>query len=99
MGDNLLDFDTLQYKGTKWIVLSNTTPLGGRNPYIGIAYLAIGGLCVLVGLVFALAQLIKPRYKYLQIVIVIILICLIFILLILYVADYNLIFLFLLFVL
>ncbi|KAG2216251.1 hypothetical protein INT45_010117 [Circinella minor] len=56
-----MNFETLQYQGTKWIVLSNTTPLGGRNPYIGIAYLAIGGLCVLIGLIFALAQLIKPR--------------------------------------
>ncbi|KAI8139147.1 transcription regulator [Fennellomyces sp. T-0311] len=56
-----MNFDTLQYEGTKWLVLSTTTPLGGRNPYIGIAYMAIGGLCVLVGLIFTLAQCIKPR--------------------------------------
>ncbi|KAI9318179.1 ligand-effect modulator 3 family [Dichotomocladium elegans] len=56
-----MNFDTLQYKGTKWLVLSATSPLGGRNPYIGIAYIAVGGLCILAGLCFSLALWIKPR--------------------------------------
>ena len=57
----LPDFDTLQYSGTKWLVLSTTTPLGGRNPYLGIAYMAIGAICILLGIVFSLRHLIKPR--------------------------------------
>ncbi|PHZ08970.1 Lem3/Cdc50 [Rhizopus microsporus ATCC 52813] len=56
-----MNFDTLQYSGTKWLVLSTTTPLGGRNPYLGIAYMAIGAICILLGIVFSLRQLIKPR--------------------------------------
>ncbi|CEG71775.1 hypothetical protein RMATCC62417_07448 [Rhizopus microsporus] len=56
-----MNFDTLQYSGTKWLVLSTTTPLGGRNPYLGIAYMAIGAICILLGIVFSLRHLIKPR--------------------------------------
>ncbi|KAI9260818.1 ligand-effect modulator 3 family [Sporodiniella umbellata] len=56
-----MNFDTLQYGGTKWLVLSTTTPLGGRNPYLGIAYIAIGAICIFIGILFSLRQLIKPR--------------------------------------
>jgi hypothetical protein len=42
--------------------LTTNTPLGGRNPYVGIAYMAIAGLSVLLGVLFSLRQIIKPRY-------------------------------------
>ncbi|KAI8986038.1 CDC50/LEM3 family [Pilobolus umbonatus] len=56
-----MNFDTIQYGGTKWLVLSSTSPLGGRNPYLGIAYMAIAGISVFVGLLLTLRHVIKPR--------------------------------------
>ncbi|KAI9259727.1 cell cycle control protein [Helicostylum pulchrum] len=56
-----MNFDTLQYDGTKWLVLSTTTALGGRNPYLGIAFMSIGGLCILLGILFTLRHCIRPR--------------------------------------
>jgi len=35
--------------------------MGGKNPFLGIAYLVVGGLCILFGAVFLAAHLIKPR--------------------------------------
>ncbi|KAI9487283.1 MAG: ligand-effect modulator 3 family [Benjaminiella poitrasii] len=56
-----MNFNTAQYGGQKWIVLTTTTAMGGRNPYLGIAYLAIGALCILLGLLFTVRHCIKPR--------------------------------------
>ena len=36
--------------------------MGGRNPFLGIAYVVVGGLCVVLGVLFTVAHLVRPRY-------------------------------------
>jgi len=54
-------FNVTEYSGTKAILISTRTVMGGKNPFLGIAYVVIGGLCVLMGALFTAAHLIKPR--------------------------------------
>lgn len=55
------DFPVNIYEGTKSILLSTRTVMGGRNPFLGIAYIVVGGLCILLGALFTVTQLFKPR--------------------------------------
>ncbi|EAU29674.1 conserved hypothetical protein [Aspergillus terreus NIH2624] len=54
-------FPVTEYSGTKSILLSTRTVVGGQNPFMGIAYVVVGGICVLLGALFTLAHLIRPR--------------------------------------
>lgn len=55
------DFPVNDYDGTKSILLSTRTIMGGKNPFLGIAYIVVGGLCLLLGALFTATHLIKPR--------------------------------------
>lgn len=46
-------FNVQSFKGTKSLVLSTTSWLGGKNPFLGWAYIIVGALCVGLALVFA----------------------------------------------
>jgi hypothetical protein len=59
---NLADFPVRVYDGTKSILLSTRTVMGGRNPFLGIAYVVVGGICIVLGALFTATHLIKPRY-------------------------------------
>lgn len=54
-------FPVSEYDGTKSILLSTRTVVGGKNSFMGIAYVAVAGICVVIGVVFTFAHLIKPR--------------------------------------
>ncbi|KAJ2170110.1 alkylphosphocholine resistance protein lem3, partial [Coemansia sp. RSA 551] len=56
-----LNYDTRSFGGTKSIVISTTSFIGGRNPVLGIAFIAVGGLCVLLGCIFAIRHFYRPR--------------------------------------
>ncbi|KAM0341407.1 hypothetical protein ACHAPU_010050 [Fusarium lateritium] len=54
-------YPTREYKGTKSIIISTRTVVGGRNPFLGIAYVVVGGVCIILGTVFTVTHLIRPR--------------------------------------
>ncbi|OAG45177.1 hypothetical protein AYO21_00525 [Fonsecaea monophora] len=53
-------FPVSVYDGTKSILISTRSVVGGKNSFLGIAYVAIGGLCIVLGALFTLAHLIRP---------------------------------------
>ncbi|KAL3851001.1 hypothetical protein ACJIZ3_012883 [Penstemon smallii] len=55
------NYNTYSFNGRKKLVLSTTSWLGGKNDFVGIAYLTVGGLCFFLAIVFVLIYLIKPR--------------------------------------
>ncbi|KAJ1932751.1 alkylphosphocholine resistance protein lem3, partial [Linderina pennispora] len=59
--DVKMDYDTRSFGGTKSIVISTTSFIGGRNPVLGIAFIAVGGLCVLLGCIFTIRHIYRPR--------------------------------------
>lgn len=54
-------YNTYSFGGAKYVVLSTASWLGGKNSFLGIAYLAVGGLSILLALLFLLLQIINPR--------------------------------------
>lgn len=35
--------------------------MGGKNPFLGIAYVVVGGICIVLGALFTVTHLIRPR--------------------------------------
>ncbi|KAG8069928.1 hypothetical protein GUJ93_ZPchr0006g41313 [Zizania palustris] len=55
------NYNTYSFGGKKKLVLSTSTWLGGKNDFLGLAYLSVGGLCFFLAFAFTLLYLIKPR--------------------------------------
>ncbi|KAL3679506.1 hypothetical protein R1sor_022462 [Riccia sorocarpa] len=55
------NYNTYTFGGGKKLVLSTTSWLGGKNSFLGIAYLTVGILSIFLALVFFLVHLRNPR--------------------------------------
>lgn len=59
------DFSFLDYYvpySDKSLILTTTNWLGGRNHFLGIAYITVGVICIIFAIVFIIKQLTCPRY-------------------------------------
>jgi hypothetical protein len=54
-------FSVTRFGGKKSIVISTVSFLGGKNPFLGIAYMVVGAVCLLLGVLFLARHTIKPR--------------------------------------
>jgi hypothetical protein len=52
------NYNVNHYDGKKKIVLSNATDLGGKNDFLGISYIVVGGLSLICAIIFPIG------YKY-----------------------------------
>jgi hypothetical protein len=55
-------FAVSKFGGTKSIVISNTSILGGKNSFLGAAYVVVGTLCIALGIAFLIRNMINPRF-------------------------------------
>ncbi|CAL1374099.1 unnamed protein product [Linum trigynum] len=55
------NYNSYGYGGKKMLILSTSTWIGGRNDFLGAAYLAVGGICFLLAISFILIYLLKSR--------------------------------------
>ncbi|KAF5728172.1 ALA-interacting subunit 3-like [Tripterygium wilfordii] len=55
------NYNTYSFNGKKKLVLSTTSWLGGKNDFLGIAYITIGGICFFLAMCFTVVYLVKPR--------------------------------------
>lgn len=51
------DFD-----GKKRLILSTSSWIGGKNDFLGIAYLVVGSLSIVFALIFFIKHKLSPRY-------------------------------------
>ncbi|XP_044506430.1 ALA-interacting subunit 5-like [Mangifera indica] len=55
------NYNTYSFGGKKKLVLSTTSWIGGKNDFLGVAYLAVGGLCLCLAISFIIVYVAKPR--------------------------------------
>uniref|UniRef100_A0A8I6YH34 ALA-interacting subunit n=1 Tax=Hordeum vulgare subsp. vulgare TaxID=112509 RepID=A0A8I6YH34_HORVV len=55
------NYNTYSFGGSKAVVLSTASWMGGKNNFIGVAYVAVGGICLLLAMGFVVLYVVKPR--------------------------------------
>ncbi|KAL0947286.1 hypothetical protein HGRIS_013406 [Hohenbuehelia grisea] len=56
-----LNYPVQKYKGTKSIVISTVSWIGGKNPFLGWAYVAASGVFIVLAVAGTVRHLVRPR--------------------------------------
>eukprot|EP01006_Ploeotia_vitrea_P048852 TRINITY_DN67282_c6_g1_i1.p1 TRINITY_DN67282_c6_g1~~TRINITY_DN67282_c6_g1_i1.p1 ORF type:complete len:397 (+),score=47.80 TRINITY_DN67282_c6_g1_i1:33-1193(+) len=59
-------YDVSSFGGEKFVILSTTTWIGGKNYFLGVAYVVIGCVCFVLALIFFIKHLTGSRASNLQ---------------------------------
>ena len=51
------NFEVASFNGTKSIVICTLNILGNKSPFLGIAYIVVGSICLLLGVIFLLIHI------------------------------------------
>jgi hypothetical protein len=54
-------FNTYAFGGKKYVIVSTVSWLGGRNDFLGVAFLGVGGASFLFSLILLVLQLVLKR--------------------------------------
>lgn len=55
------NYNTYSFGGKKKLVLSTSSWLGGKNDFLGVAYLFVGSSCIFISIVFLLLHMKSQR--------------------------------------
>ena len=61
LGSGMRRYNSYRYGGEKWVVLSTAGSLGGHSPFLGTAFLVVGGTSVVMSLIFLALHSAFPR--------------------------------------
>ena len=51
------NYPVTDFSGTKSVIIATTSILGGKNPFLGIAYIVVGCICFIIGIIFLFIHL------------------------------------------
>ena len=56
-------FDVSSFKGKKFLILSTVNAFGGKNSFLGISYIVLGGISIILAIVFIIGYNIHKKNK------------------------------------
>ena len=56
-------FDVSSFNGKKYLILSTVNAFGGKNSFLGISYIVLGGISIILAFVFVIGYNLHSKYK------------------------------------
>jgi hypothetical protein len=57
------NFEVESFDGSKSLLMSNLGEFGGKNPFLGVAFVTVGAISLMFALLFLVKQTVAPRAK------------------------------------